>query len=88
MKKIEDFGIRVPEILLPKNIDVSSWSVIACDQYTQDLDYWKRAEAAAESPERPVQRGGREHLHGLARDRHRAHRRHDAGELPVLTDHR
>ena len=47
MKKIEDFGLRVPEILLPKNIDVSSWSVIACDQYTQDLDYWKKAEAAA-----------------------------------------
>ena len=47
MKKIEDFGIRVPEILLPKNIDVKSWSVIACDQYTQDLDYWKRAEACA-----------------------------------------
>ena len=47
MKKIEDFGVSVPEILLPKNIDVSSWSVIACDQYTQDLDYWKRAEAAA-----------------------------------------
>ena len=47
MKKIEDFGLSVPEILLPKNIDVSSWSVIACDQYTQDLDYWKRAEAAA-----------------------------------------
>ena len=47
MKKIEDFGLRIPEILLPKNIDVSSWSVIACDQYTQDLNYWKRAEAAA-----------------------------------------
>jgi len=47
MKKIEDFGIRIPEILLPKNIDVKSWSVIACDQYTQDLDYWKKAEAVA-----------------------------------------
>lgn len=47
MKKLEEFGIRVPEILLPKNIDVKSWSVIACDQYTQDLDYWKKAEAAA-----------------------------------------
>ena len=47
MKKIDDFGIRVPEILLPKNIDVKSWSVIACDQYTQDLEYWKRAEACA-----------------------------------------
>ena len=47
MKKIEDFGLSIPEILLPKNIDVSSWSVIACDQYTQDLDYWKKAEASA-----------------------------------------
>ncbi len=47
MKKIEDFGLSVPEILLPKNIDVSSWSVIACDQYTQDLDYWKKAEKSA-----------------------------------------
>ena len=47
MKKIEDFGLSIPEILLPKNIDVKSWSVIACDQYTQDLDYWKNAEAAA-----------------------------------------
>ena len=47
MKKIEDFGLRMPEILLPKNIDVTSWSVIACDQYTQDLDYWKHAEASA-----------------------------------------
>lgn len=44
MKKIEEFGIRIPEILLPKNIDVSSWSVIACDQYTQDLEYWKNVE--------------------------------------------
>ena len=51
MKKIEDFGIKVPEILLPANVDLSKWSVIACDQYTQDLDYWKKAEqAAAGSP--------------------------------------
>ncbi len=47
MKKIEEFGLRVPEILLPANVDLSKWSVIACDQYTQDLDYWKKAEAAA-----------------------------------------
>ena len=44
MKTLEQFGIKVPEILLPKNIDVSTWSVIACDQYTQDLDYWKKTE--------------------------------------------
>ena len=47
MKKLEDFGMKVPEILLPANVDLSKWSVIACDQYTQDLDYWKKAEAAA-----------------------------------------
>lgn len=47
MRKLEEFGIRIPEILLPKNIDVSTWSVIACDQYTQDKDYWKKAEDTA-----------------------------------------
>ncbi|MCR4631821.1 MAG: DUF1015 domain-containing protein, partial [Treponema sp.] len=45
--ELNSFGIRVPEILLPKNIDIKSWSVIACDQYTQDLEYWKKAEATA-----------------------------------------
>ena len=47
MKKIEDFGMKVPQILLPANVDLSKWSVIACDQYTQDLDYWKKAEQSA-----------------------------------------
>ncbi|MCR4741890.1 MAG: DUF1015 domain-containing protein [Treponema sp.] len=44
MKTLEQLGIRIPQILLPKNIDISSWSVIACDQYTQDRDYWKKVE--------------------------------------------
>jgi len=48
MKKIEELGLRIPEILLPKNIDVSTWSVIACDQYTQDKEYWKKVEKTAE----------------------------------------
>ena len=47
MKKLEDLGLRIPEILLPKNIDLSTWSVIACDQYTQDKDYWKNVEEKA-----------------------------------------
>ncbi|MCR5218640.1 DUF1015 domain-containing protein [Treponema sp.] len=47
MKAFEEFGVKVPEILLPKDKDLSSWSVIACDQYTQDEEYWKRAEKAA-----------------------------------------
>ena len=44
MKKIEDFGVFVPKVLLPANVDLEKWSVIACDQYTQDLDYWKNVE--------------------------------------------
>jgi uncharacterized protein (DUF1015 family) len=41
------YGLKVPEILLPKtDTDLKAWAVIACDQYTQDRDYWQRAEAA------------------------------------------
>jgi len=47
MKQLEELGLRIPEILLPKNIDLSTWSVIACDQYTQDKDYWKKVEETA-----------------------------------------
>lgn len=28
-------------ILLPKNVDMSKWSVVACDQYTSEPEYWK-----------------------------------------------
>lgn len=30
------------DILLPKKADMQRWSVIACDQFTSDLAYWKR----------------------------------------------
>ena len=37
----EKIGLQVPEILLPnKNIDLHKWSVVACDQYTSQPDYW------------------------------------------------
>ena len=49
MKNFNEFGLDVPEILLPKNKELNSWSVIACDQYTQDLDYWKKASESAGS---------------------------------------
>jgi hypothetical protein len=36
-------GIQVPEILLPNDqIDLSKWSVVACDQYTSQRDYWNK----------------------------------------------
>ena len=51
MKSFDSFGVCIPEILLPKHINLASWSVIACDQYTQDRDYWKNAaEAAGDNP--------------------------------------
>ena len=31
-------------ILLPKDIDMTKWSVVACDQYTSEMDYWNRVE--------------------------------------------
>ncbi len=33
------------EILLPKTADLERWSVIACDQFTSDPDYWVRVES-------------------------------------------
>lgn len=31
-------------ILLPKNTDMTKWSVVACDQYTSEPEYWKEVE--------------------------------------------
>lgn len=31
-------------ILIPKNVDMSKWSVVACDQYTSEPEYWKEVE--------------------------------------------
>ncbi|MDR1588470.1 MAG: DUF1015 domain-containing protein [Treponema sp.] len=41
-------GAAVPEILLPQpDIDIGKWAVIACDQFTQDRNYWEKAKNAA-----------------------------------------
>lgn len=51
MKNFSKFGVQIPGILLPKNIDLKTWAVIACDQYTQEKDYWaKAAEIAGDKP--------------------------------------
>lgn len=31
-------------ILLPKNTDMTKWSVVACDQYTSEAEYWNDVE--------------------------------------------
>ncbi len=42
MKNIEKYGLKVPEILLPADKNLSTWAVIACDQYTQSESYWNQ----------------------------------------------
>lgn len=34
-------GFQAGDILLPKNIDMTKWSVVACDQYTSEPEYWE-----------------------------------------------
>ncbi len=29
-------------ILIPKNVDMTKWSVVACDQYTSEPEYWNK----------------------------------------------
>ena len=51
-KRLEALGIMLPEILLPKpGTDLYKWAVIACDQFTQDTNYWEKVkEIAGTSP--------------------------------------
>ena len=42
MKTLEELGVKIPKILLPKKLDISTWATIACDQYTQDREYWNQ----------------------------------------------
>jgi hypothetical protein len=35
------------DILLPQNVDMQRWAVIACDQFTSDPAYWQRVRATA-----------------------------------------
>lgn len=38
-------GVHVPVVLMPKDgIDMSKWSVVACDQYTSQPEYWDEVE--------------------------------------------
>jgi hypothetical protein len=50
-RRLGAVGLAVPEILLPRGVDLRKWAVVACDQFTQDRDYWEKARnAAAGSP--------------------------------------
>lgn len=43
-----NLGIQIPEIMLPQNVDLSKWAVVACDQYTSEPNYWKNVEICTE----------------------------------------
>ena len=36
------------DILLPREVPMEKWAVIACDQFTSDQKYWDRVRANAE----------------------------------------
>lgn len=41
MKNINTIGIQIPEIALPnRQLDLTKWAVIACDQFTSQPKYW------------------------------------------------
>ncbi len=38
-------AIKIPQILLPKDVDMELWAVNACDQFTSDKKYWSQLDA-------------------------------------------
>ena len=37
------------DILIPENVDFSKWSVVACDQYTSEPEYWEDVKNIAQN---------------------------------------
>lgn len=37
-------GFCPAELLIPQNCDMNKWSVVACDQYTSQPEYWERVD--------------------------------------------
>lgn len=45
IEDLKSVGINVANILVPNNgVDLTKWAIVACDQYTSELDYWQRVE--------------------------------------------
>lgn len=42
MADYKKIGFKPADILLPKNTDMTAWSVVACDQYTSQPEYWAK----------------------------------------------
>ncbi len=37
-------SFKKADILLPKGVDMTKWSVVACDQFTSEPEYWQKTE--------------------------------------------
>ncbi len=35
-------GIKLPEILIPRDVDMQKWTVVACDQFSSEREYWNK----------------------------------------------
>jgi hypothetical protein len=48
-RELEKLGAAVPGVLLPRSgTDLEKWAVVACDQFTQDREFWERQKTARE----------------------------------------
>ena len=44
--RLEKVGVRAADIMIPKkDVDLTKWAVVACDQYTSEKEYWADADA-------------------------------------------
>ena len=43
-RRFAALGFGPADILLPRETDMTRWSVVACDQYTSEPAYWQRVE--------------------------------------------
>jgi Fe-S cluster biosynthesis and repair protein YggX len=45
MDSVPNAGLLPAEFLLPAGVDMQKWSIIACDQFTSEPEYWSRVES-------------------------------------------
>lgn len=46
VEKLKELGVGLPEVLLPApGVDLRSWAVVACDQYSSEREYWSRIDS-------------------------------------------
>lgn len=43
-QSFEKLGFYPADILLPKDVDMTKWAVVACDQFTSQPEYWQTVE--------------------------------------------